>query len=68
MLLDVLECQEGLHNCSQNCDELEGGFSCSCNAGYTLAIDYVTCEGNRVHNLCMYYASITLLFYNCTLR
>ena len=44
-----MECQDGLHNCSQKCIELDGGFSCACNDGYLLLNDGVSCEGTYVH-------------------
>ena len=46
--IDIRECQRGLHNCSQICNELEGGFSCACNVGYELASDRTSCRGMLV--------------------
>lgn len=41
MCEDRNECKEGL--CTQSCFNYDGGFSCSCYAGYSLAEDRVTC-------------------------
>ena len=48
--LDISECQSGLHNCSQKCVELEGGFSCACNEGYELDSDQISCKGTMNAN------------------
>ena len=35
---DIKECSMGTHNCStttMNCNEMDGGFTCSCKTGYT---------------------------------
>ena len=44
-MVDIKECSEGLHNCQQRCDELEGGFICACFEGYELENDTVSCRG-----------------------
>ena len=46
-VIDIMECQDGLHNCSQKCIELEGGFSCACNEGYNLQKDRASCLGKQ---------------------
>ncbi|KAL3837566.1 hypothetical protein ACJMK2_022914, partial [Sinanodonta woodiana] len=38
---DVNECQKKI--CSQDCENVEGGFQCKCNKGYTLASDKTSC-------------------------
>ena len=43
--LDIMECKDGLHNCSQICIELQGEFSCACYGGYELLDDGVSCKG-----------------------
>ena len=43
--LDIMECKDGLHNCSQVCIELQGEFSCTCYGGYELLEDGVSCKG-----------------------
>lgn len=45
-----MPCDGQNHNCSQICNNLPtNSFNCSCNAGYTLAADGVTCEGNSFY-------------------
>jgi hypothetical protein len=45
-LSDVNECVGGNHGCQHQCNNTEGSFVCSCNAGYTLnATDSKTCLG-----------------------
>ena len=49
---DIDECSDGTHNCSQTCNNTEGGFTCGCNNGYLLDSDEVTCNGmtdNIIH-------------------
>ena len=51
LLADIDECQAGSHNCSApaQCVNLEGGFRCSCNAGYMLSdTTYADCEGTFI--------------------
>ena len=43
--LDITECKDGLHNCTQRCIELEGGYTCACNEGYELEDDRTSCIG-----------------------
>ena len=45
IFLDIMECTDGLHNCSQVCVEREGEFGCACYGGYDLLEDGVSCEG-----------------------
>ena len=45
ILIDIKECSEDLHNCTQRCDELIGSFSCACFEGYMLENDSVSCKG-----------------------
>ena len=47
-VLDIMECNDGLHNCSQVCIELQGEFSCTCYDGYELLEDGVSCKGNMI--------------------
>lgn len=44
--IDINECQ-GRHNCSQVCVNTEGSYICSCQTGYSLNNDSVTCEGKE---------------------
>ena len=44
--VDILNCMNNDHNCTQICVEVEGSFNCSCFPGYELEEDGVTCTGN----------------------
>ena len=39
------ECATSLHGCQHSCNNLNGSFFCSCNAGYVLNKDNKTCSG-----------------------
>ena len=41
------ECSAGTDNCAQNCYDITncGGFSCSCNTGYSLDSNNYSCSG-----------------------
>ena len=41
---DIDECQEGIHQCTQTCNNTNSSYMCQCNAGYTLGIDETTCH------------------------
>ena len=43
--LDIDECIDGTHDCSQTCTNLIGSFICGCNYGYILDDDGFTCHG-----------------------
>ena len=45
MLVDVGECMMRTHQCEQNCHNTVGGYTCSCNTGYTLNRNNFTCDG-----------------------
>ena len=47
-ILDIMECKDDIHNCSQVCVEQEGGFSCACFDGFELLEDCVSCRGMYV--------------------
>ena len=32
--VDIDECSDGTHDCSQTCANTEGSFTCGCNDGY----------------------------------
>ena len=54
LVADINECQAGSHNCSgpAKCINFEGGFRCSCDAGYMLSdITYANCEGIHYTNI-----------------
>lgn len=42
---DIDECSRGEHECSQICNNTLGGHFCSCENGYQLQNDGITCEG-----------------------
>ena len=44
-LTDVDECFYETHNCDQLCNNTISGFNCSCEEGYMLMNDSVSCEG-----------------------
>ena len=49
--LDIDECSNGTHNCSQTCTNIIGSFTCGCNNGFLLDPDRATCNGaDRKHN------------------
>lgn len=43
VLSDLNECTAGTDGCSQNCVNVDGGFNCECEFGYTLGDDRKTC-------------------------
>ena len=43
--LDIDECSNGTHICSQICTNTEGSFICGCNSGFLLGADGATCTG-----------------------
>lgn len=45
---DINECQDGSHNCDDECANSEGSFSCRCGAGYRLLDDDHSCEGETM--------------------
>ena len=45
MYLEIDECSEGTHDCSQVCTNTNGSFICGCNSSYLLDIDGSTCNG-----------------------
>jgi len=62
-----VECQDGLHNCSQVCIEIQGGFTCSCYGGYELSKDGVSCKGiviTYTYGICLYKNVIIRIYPN----
>ena len=41
---DIDECIEGTHNCQQVCNNSPGTYSCSCNDGFSLDEDSISCS------------------------
>ncbi len=44
---DIDECDWNNGNCSQICNNIEGSYDCSCQAGYWLSDDEMTCYGKN---------------------
>ena len=44
LFIDINECTEGTHDCSQTCVNTEGSFECTCLTGYMLQ-GRTLCEG-----------------------
>ena len=49
-ITDIDECTEDSHRCEQICHNSVGSYACSCNAGYRLSQDGVTCDGTVKFN------------------
>lgn len=45
ILLETNECEENIDQCSQNCENTAGSYTCSCREGYTLSSNGRTCNG-----------------------
>ena len=56
LAIDIDECALGTDQCTQNCHNNVGSYTCSCNAGYTLNSDGRRCDGrnNWLTTLAMY--------------
>ena len=48
---DIDECAENTDNCDQHCINTVGSFTCACNAGYRLALDFRSCDGKQLVTL-----------------
>ena len=42
--IDINECSLNSDGCDQTCNNTIGSFQCSCNSGYTLNVDGITCS------------------------
>ncbi len=42
---DVDECIDDIHDCSQNCHNTVGSYTCSCNDGFVIDSDSRGCNG-----------------------
>ena len=45
MNADIDECTEESHRCEQSCHNAVGSYACSCDIGYHLNLDGLTCTG-----------------------
>ena len=45
IITDVDECQVNNGGCNQTCTNTEGSFKCSCDMGYTLRMNNLSCDG-----------------------
>ena len=43
--IDIDECTQNTHACSDTCTNTAGKYTCSCPAGKKLKADSITCEG-----------------------
>ena len=43
------ECTTDTDNCTQNCENTDGSFTCYCNDGYTTTDNGITCDGMIVY-------------------
>ena len=57
--VDFDECEAGIHNCRQICNNALNGFTCSCHPGYLLSTDEAHCDG--IAKLCIIYIIIPVL-------
>ena len=64
---DIDECTEGISGCSQNCTNMMGSYTCSCNSGFSLLPDNRTCIGETTE--CTYEINkcICKTFFKCLL-
>ena len=60
---DVDECDQQLAPCDQLCSNTDGSFICSCNDGYYLGDDMLTCYGKPActHNAASYKSYVQCL-------
>ena len=63
------ECSADTDNCTQNCENTDGSFTCSCNDGYTTTDNGITCDGMIVSTFWnMTLQMILQIFYNAILH
>lgn len=50
IILDINECDpdKPLHRCAQICENIPGGYTCSCQMGFQLTKDRFDCEGESL--------------------
>ena len=61
IISDIDECSEGSHRCEQNCHNAVGSYACSCDTGYRLNEDGLTCTGILKENLATYFPKLILI-------
>ena len=49
IITDVDECQTNNGRCNHTCTNMFGSFECSCDLGYSLALDGFDCDGEHLH-------------------
>ena len=45
---DINECSEKNGGCDHTCENIDAGYNCSCDAGYTLADNQMQCLGELI--------------------
>ena len=50
IFVDIDECTEGSDQCTQNCNNTIGSYVCSCDEGFIIDVDGLTCDGELTFN------------------
>ena len=51
IFIDINECIVGPGTlCKHNCENIAGGYKCTCSEGFSIASDNISCEGIHVMN------------------
>ena len=66
--IDVDECTQSPSPCSQNCQDTDGSYTCSCRPGFTLDADGVRCSGKMEFSRLFVYLSVCLSIYQFACR
>ena len=62
---DINECTDGSSNCHHMCTNDDGSYHCSCERGFSLQSDGITCRGNDHANINMeFYSFPTITMVN----
>ena len=48
LIADIDECEGDLHQCSQNCHNTIGSYTCSCNSGFQIGPNEKKCYGTKL--------------------